>query len=375
MKSLVSCTAALLAITSLFGASSPKKDPCCIPNVGHEIQECQAVKGAYNTPASFDFGRCWKGSLSADFIYWQAREDNLALGVVNFASTAFSPPIGAHVLNMDFSWNPGVKVGLGLGLSQNDNWDLFFEWTHLVSHSNTSASAPIQNIDNPQGSVNTSLVPPDFAFLAHIANGTWKLLYNTIDGNLGRPYYSGKMLTFRPHIGLRGAWFHQTLDTSYGNIFVIGAPPLQVTNHTKFNSWGIGPRVGVESNWILGKGFSFYGNTAFSLLYTYFDVKETTTLYDPGLFFITTPVGVSAIQNKNRNSQVRSNAEAALGFSWGSYFGCNQWHIDFTLGYEFQYWFNANQNLQFLDDSAQGIHTSRGDLALHGATFSLKLDF
>ncbi len=374
-KFFSSCAAALLAIPSAFGTSPQKTDPCCIPNVGHEIQECQAVKGVYNAPASFDLGRCWKAFLSADFLYWQAREDSLAVGIVNFGSFAFSPLVGAHVLNMDFSWNPGVKVGLGLGAPQHDHWDLFFEWTHLISHSSTSASALVQDAAHSQGAVNTSLMQPDFEFLAHIARGTWKLLYNTIDGNVGRPYYSGKMLTFRPHIGLRGAWFRQTLDAAYDNVFVSGFPTIHLTNHTKFDSWGIGPRVGVESNWMLGKGFSIYGNAAFSLLYTYFHVKETDVLYDPGLFIATVFPATSSIKDKTRNSQVRSNAEGALGFGWGRYFDCNRWHIDFTLGYEFQYWFNANKNLQFLDDAAHGIHTSRGDLALHGATFSMRLDF
>ncbi len=374
-KLLTLCVASLFATHSAFSECCPPPkpvDPCCRPSVGHELLDCQGIMGAYNAPASIDVKDCWKVFLTADFLYWQAREDNLAYGVTSDGAIGDFISNG-KVLNMDFKWHPGVKVGLGVNFPRHDNWDLFLEWTHLVSHNNTSHTAPVQALGASQDYVYPSLSQPSLvsATEAGIAKASWRLVYNTIDLNLGRPYYSGKMLTFRPHVGLRGAWFRQHINISYNNIFADAPDTRNVMDSTKFDSWSIGPRFGLESNWILGAGFRVFGEAAFSLLYTYFDVFKTDTR-------LSTAPGISVtsdVKDSDRYSQVRPNTEAALGFGWGSYFGCNSWHLDLSAGYEFQYWINANSNIQFVDDIARGVFVSGGDLALHGATFRLRLDF
>ncbi len=363
---------ALFATGAAFSEATKMSDSCCIPNSGHEIQDCQGVKGTYNLPASFDVRDCWKVFLTADFLYWQAREDNLAFGVTT-DDTESSPIHNGHVINMDFKWHPGVKVGLGMHFPRHDNWDLFFEWTHLVSHNKD----PLKALAGAPPFSSTAFIFPTLAdpqivspgVGAKMADENWSLVYNTIDANLGRRYYSGKMLTFRPHVGLRGAWFKQNIDVVYVNVF---GETQDILLAYKFNSWGIGPRVGVESNWLLGGGCRIFGDAAMSLLYTYFDVKHQNALKTLATGTIDE---LSDVKDEERNSQVRSNLETALGFGWGTYFDCNSWHIDLALGYEFQYWINANENLRFVDAAAKGVHVTGGDLALHGATFRLRLDF
>ncbi len=347
-------SAAISANADGSGGRNRGQSACC---------EETRMMGAYNSSASYDVGGAWGFFFSADFLYWQAREDGLEYGVTSTSSTAFT---SGKVLNMDFKWHPGVKIGLGMDFPCHDNWDIFAEWTHLVSHNNTSSSVSGLEVIFP------SLLEPAFITTNTVTNAraSWKLVYNTFDLNIGRPYYSGKLLTLRPHIGLRGSWFKQKYSATYLNGFTL----FSWVDNTTFNSWGIGPRLGFDSNWMIGCGFRIFGNAAFSLLYTYFDVKklEEEFITTGGTAALTAS---SFVENKKMNSQVRSNAEASLGFGWGSYFSNNCWYIDLSLGYEFQYWPDANKDLRFVDSSAAGVFVSGGNLALHGVTFKVRLDF
>ncbi len=348
----------ILLIASLaFSDGSSKTNQDCI-NGCHEEKETPLIS-CFNKSASYDIQEPWEIFLSADFLYWQAREDGLEYGI-----SISSPSLGIsneRVQSPDFKWHPGLKVGLGVDFKGHDYWDIFSQWTHLVCHNNTQAS--LSSLET----INISLLQPiPFPSLlsATSARDSVRLIYNTIDLNLGRPFYSGKFLFFRPHAGLRGCWFKQTYNLNYEPLSV-GAP---YTSFAKFDSWGIGPRIGIESTWQLGSGFNILGKAAYSLLFTYFNVKQSR--------FISTLVSpFSSVKDSYRNNQVRSNIETSLGLSWGSYFDCNNWHVDLALEYEFQYWPSANKNLKFVDHFASGAFIEGGGLALHGPTLTLRLDF
>ena len=94
----------------------------------------------------------WDVYATGSFLYWQAREDNLELGIASngnpglvggpFLPVNFTAPVTAFtttatVVNSDFSWGPGFKFGLGVNLDY-DNWDAYAEYTWFHKRSNTS---------------------------------------------------------------------------------------------------------------------------------------------------------------------------------------------------------------------------------------------
>jgi len=302
--------------------------------------------------------------LTADFLYWQAKEDNLDYGITTASGFDF-PIFEGEVLAMDFDFHPGVKVGFGVDFYWHDHWDLFGEWTYLNSHNNSEASFA-------DFTIAPSLIPPSVVqnSVASSAKANWKILYNTFDINLGRPFYSGEMLRLRPHGGVRGNYFRQKYSANYR----ISEPLNEIiTMTTTFNSWGVGPRVGIETDWLLGYGCKIFGNVGFSLLFTLFNTREKGQ--DAVLSLGSVSITPNSYIDKRHHNMARANLESILGIGWEWYFDNCNWHADFTAGYEFQYWPDANGDIRFFDTTAKGIHGTGGNLVLHGLTFMGRLDF
>lgn len=327
-----------------------------------EFTPVECISG-YSASALYDVCDPFCIYFSADFLYWQAREDNLDYGVTT-TGASFEPIVDGTVLNMEFDWHPGVKVGIGTDFKGHDCWDLFAEWTYLNSHNNGSTTLPLGK------SIFPSLLQPVLISndVSQFAKANWKLIYNTFDLNIGRPFYSGELLTMRPHAGLRASWIKQRYNATYADLNISSI--ISFNTNTKFDSWSIGPRFGFDTNWELPGGFKLFGNAAFSLLFTYFDMnKHELEVEEAG------EIVRSSVTDKKHHNSVRANAETFLGFGWGSYFDCDNWHIDLNLGYEFQYWPDANGDIRFVDFLASGVHVTGGNLVLHGITFKARADF
>ena len=64
--------------------------------------------------------------LKADFIYFTPIEQGLDIGAPNDGS------LHAEILNMDFKYKPGFRVGLGFDIS-HDDWQIFAEYMRLYT--------------------------------------------------------------------------------------------------------------------------------------------------------------------------------------------------------------------------------------------------
>ncbi len=332
-------------------------------NLDLGLKECQ-IKPSYNASTIVQTKCCCPIFVSADFLYWQAREDNLSYAIK--LPLPVLPSTDIKVINMNFKWHPGVKIGIGGNFPKHGDWNILLEWTHLISHNNTSVSSQIT------GTVFTSQFMTTTIAGSNVDSGraSWKLIYNTIDFNIGRPMYVGKMLSFRPHAGLRSAWFEQHENLIY-TLATSDPEGLFLPLHLKMHSWGIGPRLGIETKWFLGMGFKFLGNVALSMLYTYFNMHK-----DEKISFINgTELNDTSLNDKTRNSQVRPNTEIFLGLGWGEYFNQRMSHLELSVGYEFQYWWDVNSNDRVVSFSAPGILVSGGSLSLQGITVKARFDF
>ena len=65
--------------------------------------------------------------LVADFIYWKVQEDGLDYAQKGLGGTANPVTSKGKVYEPDFSFEPGVRVGLGLNLA-HDGWDLLLRY-------------------------------------------------------------------------------------------------------------------------------------------------------------------------------------------------------------------------------------------------------
>jgi len=383
LKTFAGLTAALLLTVNAYADCSgctPECCPCdcpcseCPDECGCSFcdEECSPegynqgevvcpnqMMAAYNAPANIDVRCPWDVFVTASFIYWHASEEGLEYAISS--TTAPGLPItNGSVIDFDYSYKPGFQVGLGINLGC-DGWDGYVEYTWLHFTRTDSATRPDTN-----GALNpTWLHPANNIADAISATAKWKLRLDIINFELARSYYVGTHLTFRTHFGLRVPLIDQDYNLGYVSE---AAQDVIVHSRNSSDSWGIGPRAGINTNWLLGCGFRFFGNAAADVVYTRYKVtrRETDTNGDV----------VVDITNRDRLKVLRSHAEMELGLGWGTYFDCNNWHFDLAASYDFNYFWDQNSFRRFWDDAAVGkSSTDRGDLFLHGLTIKARLDF
>lgn len=355
----------LLAAVSAFGQTNSKCPPAQKNmNQGDELVANQYM-AAYNAPARIDVRGAWDFYGTAAFTYWQPIQDNMELGVVDDTSNAHHLHNG-NVINMDFGYKPGFKVGAGMNFD-HDNWDGFAQYTWFRGTSSTSSTQ--------SESLSTTTIRPKWGvpttdrFFA--ASESWRLHMDLADLELARSYYNGMSLTFRPFFGVRGAWIRQHASVDYTRQQDALTTSRNISEVV--NSWGVGPRAGIYSNWLIGEGFRVYGNGAADLLYTRYT--------HIGFKQLTPTAGVISTDDISLNNQrdlgtVRTHLELELGLGWGTYFDNNNWHVDVSAGYGFQVFFNQNMFKQFTDRDNLALNNNPcGNLYMQGMTATARFDF
>lgn len=381
---------------------------------GHEIQRGQLMAG-YNAPAGYDVRGSWDVFASGSFLYWQGREDNLELGVISSGSPVgvpatpvqgpyvpFNPTAGtftttsvsARVANPNFSYGPGFKVALGVNL-EYDNWDFVAEYTWF--HKTSRSSADISNRCNlpvtswlfPNRVMPVGLTGRNDSEHAYTsASQKWRLKLDFLDLSLGRSYYNGTRLTFRPFFGARGAWIRQKLKTTYNEqitvadvatVAIVGSNPLFSQTQTgRTISWGLGPRLGFESNWMVGCGFRLVGNANADVLYTRYNVTSRATLTSEAFSTGELPTLITGSSSANLRQKhidlLRPHVDVEMGLGWGSYFDNNNWHVDLSATYGYQVFWDQNM-FRFFTDSWNRSFDPNGNLYVHGLTFTARFDF
>lgn len=371
--------ASLLAATSAFGQNNKCPPPQKSFEQGHELVQTQMM-AAYNAPARIDVRGAWDFYASGSFTYMQARQENMELGIASDIAPANMPTLGVvgNWINMDFDYKPGFKVGLGMNFD-HDNWDAFAEYTWFRGHNHKSSNGPTNGTIIPAfGHPNVMETGPSFFY--NTGKESWNLHMDFVDLELARSYYVGTRLSFRPFFGARGGWIRQRLHTRYENTTLtttLSAPiantPVLGTLDTvqKTHSWGVGPRAGIYTNWMLGQGFRLFGDGFADILYTRYKIHyhEVFTRTAAGTTF-------PFITHQSDSDHLRTHLDLELGIGWGSYFDNNNWHVDLAAAYGFQVFFDQNMFRHYEDDVSMATSSSpHGNLYVHGLTASIRFDF
>ena len=379
---------ALVMTTSLFGNEQdisaycdpcPKEPPQCDPcyeksrnkpyDQGHQICEGTLPK-AYNAPARIDICDGVDAFITGTFIYWEPLSDQLDLGLTDLT---LNWPRDFDVVRFTTDYQPGFKVGLGTHF-EHDNWDIFAQYTRLHSNQGTNF--------NPSTSLSTdffhtSWLPFDAAaigsayqfLLISEVQANWRMDLDKIDLELGRSYYVGTNLITRPYIGGSGHW----LDENYSLSFTYDGTPRSVT--LKNDSWAIGPRFGINTQWIFYEGFRLFGNAAINLMFSSnkmsgSGISNGTTVSTPFNF------------NTDKKYVLRNVEELVIGLGWGSYFTSDKWHFDIFAAYEVQRYSHTNYmnkyaQMRSIDSNADSALNliKPGDTYLHGLTAGVRFDF
>lgn len=355
--------ASLVSFTSLASAV----DDMQVRNLENRVSALEQRKGAggmINPPARpvvKDGVDLW---IQADAIFWNVTEDGLNVAVEN-PTSAPSGFIRGNTKNADYDWDWGYRVGAGYNLP-HDGWDILANWTHFNTRSKNHHTAE-------PGSVflTTQALPGPAAtdtVTVTAANAHLHLNMNLADFEMGREFFVSKWLTLRPFGGARGAWLHRTLKVHYrGGSLAVGQK-LNDEVKTRWRAGGI--RGGLDSQWGLGSGWSFFGQMAMSLLY-----GRQKASYDEDNI---SGSGSELEQGDTKNhwSASRAMTDLAIGLRWDRLFSNDAYRIRLQAGWEQHQLFGFNQNMKFVSSTIFGKFVqNQGDLAFSGVFFNARFDF
>ncbi|MBI3237146.1 MAG: hypothetical protein HYZ48_05565 [Chlamydiales bacterium] len=302
--------------------------------------------------------------LSASFTYWRPSQENMALGAVSNTESLLDL-VNGKVVELDFDYKPGFQIGAGMNFD-HDSWDTFIQYTWFRGTEHVQRNL---NPDNLEVVLLPAWQSPSFLNPAyHFGLEKWDLNIDLLDWDLARSYHVGNDLCFRSFLGLRAAWIHQKVHVRYSNANPSQASIWPATSvDQKNSSWGIGPRMGISSNWNFGKGWRLFGDAEFDILCTHYDLKskQTSDVLTANRYLL-----------RDDPNFLRMHTELNLGLGWGSYFSSDRYHIDIAAGYGFQVFFDQNMFLSTVSNTAFGKAISpNGNLYMQGLTTSFRFDF
>jgi hypothetical protein len=295
--------------------------------------------------------------VDAELLIWQSNMGGLAYGTSSLSSLQIEE---GRVKYPHFDWDVGCRVGLGYKLP-HDKWDVYLAYTHLNGNARGHTESSNRVVFPSWASQSSGAASP---FYADTASAHWHLNLNRGDLDLGRNCFVSEWLSLRPFVGVSGLWVDQTYKVNYGGGTV--APSDTALVHLKSDCWGVGVRMGVNSLWGLGKGFSIYGDGSASLLAGHFKVHETEKLQASNL---------QKFNIESDPSSIVGDANLALGLQWDCLFSRDRYHLGVKFGWEFDLFFNQNQLFNFLGGNPAVLSTQSDDLSFQGVTVGFRFDF
>lgn len=387
---LLTKTTPWVASLMILTASTFADDKSCRTPQRKSFEHAQKAAKAqmlpgYNAPARIDVRGSWDVFATASFIYWQLSQDNMEVAFADSLSNIAyitDNQVKGNLVSMDFDYKPGFKVGLGVNFD-HDDWDAFAEYTRIhTSNSNSTngTALPGGGVGPVFPTAGHPYVVPTNAY--NTANENWHSNLDFVDLDLGRVYYVGSQLTFRPFFGARGAFITQNTHYHYVNTDFTNDTgtfveiPGVMDIYKRVHSWAIGPRAGVNTNWVVGQGIRFFGNANADVLYTKYKIQDKTTFVATSTVGTVTAGSNQFIISREHSINLRTHLDLELGLGWGSYFDNNNWHIDLSAAYGFQVFFDQNMFANFLDTNMPGhMIAPNGNLYAQGLTATVRFDF
>ena len=274
---LASSVAALMATTSLYAIP---RDPCEPPQPPVCCEEPKPGPFAFAYPFDMDLNCPRDFYVHVDGLAFQAKQDGMEFAIEDSSTPVLDSPIthgevqGFSGDNFDYDYNPGMRVGLGFYMD-HDAWNLDFNWTwlNITNYERANANTP-GGVEIPQWVLGAGTPA---AQIGPRCGAVWKSSYNTVDIRLGKPHYVSRYLIVNPHFGVRAGWIDQHFSASYGGT----GTTTRVIHHGDNDFWGIGTRAGIDTDWVLGKGWCLFGNVAASMLYGKFKIDQNLTIPGP----------------------------------------------------------------------------------------------
>ena len=335
--------------SSLSASDSNPKQPA---DISSKCAECIPTVSTNSGTTSIDW--------FADILYWRAKQ----CGTENWGQILdVNVPKGRiDILEVDFKWDPGFRVGVGYRMD-HDCWDTQFMYTRFKTQGTDHVTSDDLITSSFLGNFYFENLA-GFAFSGpqyHKASIKWTIDFNVFDGELGRKFWISKALSLRPFMGVKGGWIYQRIRSKWKDPNTTSFE--RATENLKNDFRGIGPSAGLNTLWKLWRcehsSFSLFGDVSGAIMWGKWTLKDVYRNDAPYKF----PVVQADI--KGAASMLR----LFVGFQWESSLNKNRSTLSARLGFESQFWL---EQLQFYSFNMGRLDNQ---LSLQGGTAEVRFDF
>ena len=353
--------------------------PCCVPQPRDPIC-CECYVPAWN-----DMQCDWGLYLTADYLYWYARECGLTYAtkllatevlIGNSLGDSSNSLVPTDAVNMDTKWQSGVRVGLGWN-TDCDGWDFFAQWTGYWNDNSSSSSVALFDGLVPEVD-ERALLPNYVAGLPESSAGIavesfekvkakWDFKMNRFDLQIGKRYWLSKCFTMRPYAGLGGIWtetdfvVNPEARTFLRNLEEDATETIIKKADIENSNWGAGFIGGFQPTWQFAECFGLWADIGMALLWGELKEKNVQTSTR------TTGAGEQTyrIDYKNHYFCMNPILDLALGVRWETYWCDQQFHFALDLGWEHHILFQHNHRTDF-GVASERFRRSTGQLQTSG---------
>ncbi len=301
-----------------------------------------------------------------DGLYWRAYEDGLDYAIVNNNGTVHIDTCG-QVERARFDRNGGFRLGAAY-YNETREMGLMAYWTRFGTKGDDSlaktAPATIFPVWSNPGTMLTT---------EQNAQACVRLDLDMFDAQLYAWFSPTCRVDVMPMLGIAYARIDQTFNINANGAQSNGPNANVLDDDIDMcnDYWGVGPKVGIRSQWELGCNISAFGKMDLALLYGKYDVKQNEHVTFSNQVDPTTFLQISC----NKFSMCRPRFDLMLGLMWQTEV-CDCYALDLMVGWEQLYFFGQNQMMRFFDDVNAGANLSvNGDLALQGLTVRIGFGF
>ncbi len=288
--------------------------------------------------------------IQAAYTFWVPYQEGMNLAYSGTNATADLP---GNIISPSINGCSGFKVAIGAN-TMHDGWmvGLNYAWFNISPAMATNkfldGRTYISTFDDSGDTINS-------------ISSKWSNQFNRLDGQLDRTFYAGHYLTFRPWLGLLGAWDNQHLDANENEN---ESQSIVVDEQVRWQQswWGVGPYAGVEASYFFTSEWALYISSGGSMLLANHCLTQAEYEMEGNA------VGTYEFNQKNNLYNVEPMIETSLGLRWESFW--TEWALCIDLSWELQTYFSHNGFQSF--DSPMGL---MGNYSMQGLTAAVKVSF
>ena len=303
---------------------------------------------------------------SFSFLFWKANEGSLDYVIKNNGEFILNDP--GKVRRAEFDWDVGYRFGLNYEIPAQ-KMTLGAEWFYFSADGTRSLEVNLPNVLFSVWSI-----PLGGGSLNYETKARAKadLTLNRIDLGLRTLFSPRRFLELTPCFELTSLWIDQSFD-----FLLSGGPGVPgksvVSDHIEMqnNSWSLGPKVGLDTFWLMGKGIGLVCDFSATLFYSFFDVKQKEVV----VFEEDTPFPFLDV-GQNKFHRGTFSLDTFVGLRLNQKLREDRVSFSIEAGWEHLILFSQNQLMRFVSLVDQGLNLSMNDdLTIQGLSMKASLSF